>query len=61
VSADPISSMSPSKNQLNQKNPKLIKFPIKKQVTVTGYERTSFEQDLEPIIKQVQSTKEIIT
>jgi hypothetical protein len=28
---------------------------------VTGYERVSFESDLEPIIKQPQSTREIKT
>lgn len=58
VSADPI-SLGQTKNEMNKKNKKLIKFPIKKQVVVKGYERQSFESNLNPILKQTQSTREI--
>lgn len=60
VSADPV-CLSPSRNEVNGKSPRLIKFPIKRQVMVKGYERMSFEQDLEPIIKQKQEKREIET
>lgn len=56
VSADPI-SLGHSKNELNKRSKNLIKFPIKKQVVVTGYERMSFESDLNPIIKQTHSSR----
>jgi hypothetical protein len=58
VSAEPI-SLGPTKNEMNIRSAALIKFPIKRHVTVTGYDRVSFESDLEPIIKQPQSTREI--
>lgn len=41
VSADPI-SLGQTRNEMNKKSKKLIKFPIKRQVIVTGYERMSF-------------------